>query len=76
MRASGTEVFSVSLTDGRSTMVSNYDTSGFGNIFTAATQFSASSVPEPSSLVTGIAAALTLACVYGLRLLKGPRVRA
>jgi hypothetical protein len=63
-----TGVFSVSLMDGHDTLVSHYDTSEIGGIYTAATEFSISSVPEPSAFALAFTGLLTLACVWALRL--------
>jgi hypothetical protein len=71
MEYGATGVYSVSLTNGQDTLVSNYNASTIGSIYTAATQFSPASVPEPSALVLAFAGMLTLGCVGALRFLKG-----
>jgi hypothetical protein len=53
-------IFSLDLTDGASTLISNYNPSVIGSIVAAADIPSAQSVPEPSSFTLTVIASLAL----------------
>jgi len=68
MQFEGTGIYALDLATGSDTLVSNYNPSIIGSIYTAAAQIS--SVPEPSAITMSVIAGLTLAGYYGCRRLK------